>query len=122
MERPEGTWIVPEYVKGFERLHALGLAHSLEVWNGGALVGGIYGLALGAVFTAESMFHRETGASKIAFARLAERLAAAGFDLLDGEVPSPHLAFLGCVEMPRAEFLERLAREQERSLEFPAAG
>lgn len=119
-EREEGTWITPELSLGYRELFAMGWAHSLEVWNtqSGELVGGIYGLALGAAFTAESMFHRETDASKVAFASLVERLRP-DFDIFDAEIMNPHLASLGCVDMPRPEFLGRLADALERSPEFP---
>src|SRR5262249_45164430 len=89
-DREEGTWIVPALSASFVRLHEMGWAHSLEVWHTetGALVGGIYGLALGAAFTAESMFHRVTDASKVAFAELVERLWAHGFRIFDAEMPT----------------------------------
>ena len=113
--RPKGTWIIPELVAGYERLHALGWAHSVEVWEKpeGArtertLVGGIYGVCIGGMFAGESMFHRRTDASKIAFVSLAERLRASGFVLFDVQVQNPHLASLGVVEITRAEYLERL--------------
>ncbi len=113
--RPKGTWIIPELARGYERLHALGWAHSVEVWEkpGGALtertlVGGIYGVCIGGMFAGESMFHRRTDASKIAFVSLAERLRASGFALFDVQVQNPHLESLGVVEITRAEYLERL--------------
>jgi leucyl/phenylalanyl-tRNA--protein transferase len=109
-EREEGTWITPDVVAGYTRLHELGWAHSVEVWEGAELVGGIYGIAIGASFAAESMFHRRTDASKIAFATLAERLRDSGYLLFDAQVMNPHLASLGCVEVPRGEYLDRLAR------------
>jgi leucyl/phenylalanyl-tRNA--protein transferase len=116
-DRAAGTWITGAYRAGFERLRALGSAHSLEVWSPeGDLAGGIYGVAVGATFTAESMFHRASGASKVAFARLAERLAAAGFETLDAQLPTPHLASLGCVPIPRADFLGRLARGRRKAV------
>jgi len=119
-DRPEGTWITPDLTAGYVRLHEMGWAHSLEVWNtrSGALVGGIFGLALGAAFTAESMFHRETDASKVAFASLVERLRPT-FRLFDVEVQSSHLASLGCVTIPRREFLRRLRLALEEQPEFP---
>lgn len=107
-ERDGGTWIVPELVEGYVRLHRLGWAHSVEVWDGDALVGGIYGVAIGGLFAGESMFHRRTDASKIAFAHLVARLRAGGFRLFDVQVMNDHLASLGCVELRRARFLERL--------------
>jgi len=107
-ERPEGTWIRPDLVAGYARLHHMGWAHSLEVWDGDALVGGIYGVAIGRVFAGESMFHRKTDASKIAFAKLVERLRAAEFALFDVQVMNPHLESLGCVEIARDDYLARL--------------
>ena len=109
-EREEGTWITPEVVAGYTQLHALGWTHSLEVWDGEELVGGIYGVAIGASFAAESMFHRVTDASKIAFATLAERLRDAGYLLFDAQVMNPHLESLGCIDVRRDVYLDRLAR------------
>lgn len=110
--RKNKTWIIPELVHGYQQLHALGWAHSVEVWEragaGRTLVGGIYGLALGELFVGESMFHVRTDASKIAFASLAMGLRASGFQLLDVQVQNPHLESLGCVEIPRAEYLARM--------------
>lgn len=119
-DRREGTWITEELLDGYLELHALGWAHSLEVWNieTGKLVGGIYGLALGASFTAESMFHRETDASKVAFASLVELLRP-GFRLFDAEVMNPHLARLGCAPIARTEYLTRLADALRDEPEFP---
>ncbi len=117
-ERPHERWIVPKYVAGFVALHALGWTHSVEVWEGpplaGALVGGIYGIAIGGVFAGESMFHRRTDASKIAFAALVDRLLARGYRLFDVQVMNDHLASLGCVEIPRDAYLTRLHAERER--------
>ena len=109
-DREEGTWITPALAEGYSALHRLGWAHSVEVWNteSGALVGGIYGLALGALFAGESMFHRETDASKVAFVSLAERLFAKGYRFLDVQQMTPHLASLGCVDVPRTDFVQRV--------------
>jgi leucyl/phenylalanyl-tRNA---protein transferase len=115
--RAKGTWIIPELVTGYVKLHELGWAHSVEVWEKPAgptatrvLVGGIYGIAIGGMFAGESMFHLRTDASKIAFASLAEKLRASGFALFDVQVQNGHLESLGCVEIPRAEYLARLRR------------
>ena len=117
-ERPRERWIIPAYAAGFVALHALGWTHSVEVWEGepltGALVGGIYGIAIGGLFAGESMFHRRTDASKIAFATLVERLIAAGYGLFDVQVMNDHLESLGCVEIGREEYLERLDVQRER--------
>lgn len=113
--RAGNTWIIPELVAGYQRLHELGWAHSVEVWekgDGGArtLVGGIYGLAIGGLFAGESMFHTRTDCSKIAFASLVEKLRAGGFVLFDVQVQNPHLASLGCVEIPKREYLARVPK------------
>jgi leucyl/phenylalanyl-tRNA---protein transferase len=112
--RAKSTWIIPQLVEGYEKLHELGWAHSVEVWERSAsarvLVGGIYGVAIGGMFAGESMFHLRTDASKIAFATLAERLRGAGFALFDVQVQNPHLESLGCEEIARAAYLARLAR------------
>jgi leucyl/phenylalanyl-tRNA--protein transferase len=120
-DREEGTWITDELASGFRELHALGWAHSIEVWNTstGALAGGLYGLALGAMFAGESMFHRETDASKIAFATLADLLHGAGFHLLDAQQMTPHLESLGCRPVPRAQFLDDLGVAIKQEREFP---
>lgn len=108
-ERLEGTWIVPQMTALYRELHRLGIARSLEVWSPeGELIGGIFGIAMGAAFSGESMFHRRTDASKIAFAELATCLRRCGFRLFDVQVLSEHLASLGCVEIPRNEYIERL--------------
>ncbi len=112
--RANATWIIPELEAGYRKLHELGWTHSVEVWerahdaSGRVLVGGIYGIAIGGMFAGESMFHLRTDASKIAFATLAERLRGAGFTLFDVQVQNPHLESLGCIEVPRREYLARL--------------
>jgi leucyl/phenylalanyl-tRNA---protein transferase len=109
-DRPgEGTWILPEMADAYGRLHRLGVAHSVEVWDGSALVGGVYGVASGAVFSGESMFHRATDASKVALVRLMEHLGQGGFTLLDTQLHTAHLGSLGAVEMERRAFLDVLA-------------
>lgn len=104
-----GTWIVTELEESFRELHRRGLAHSVEVWRGDNLVGGLYGLSLGAMFCGESMFHREGDASKVAFVALARQLAEWDFLFLDCQVHSPHLESLGAREVPREDFLALLA-------------
>lgn len=119
-EREEGTWITPRLLDGYTALHELGWAHSLEVWEGERLVGGIYGVAIGRSFAAESMFHRETDASKVAFATLAERLREGGYTIFDAEVQNPHLESLGVIEVPRGRYLrlleEAISTEPERPI------
>ncbi len=120
-QREHGTWILPEYVRGFRELHALGWCHSVEVWDesSGTLAGGIYGIAIGSMFAGESMFHRKTDASKVAFFALASLLRGAGFLLMDVQVESPHLSSLGCTTMPREQFLARLEAATRRRIPFP---
>ena len=106
--RPHG-WINEDIVRAYVRLHELGWAHSVESWTpGGDLVGGLYGVGIGAFFAGESMFHTETDASKVALVRLVERLGDRPAALLDVQWATPHLASLGVVEVPRRDYLERL--------------
>jgi leucyl/phenylalanyl-tRNA---protein transferase len=102
-----GTWITPDILSTYDELHRLGWAHSIEVWNGAALVGGLYGVALGTLFAGESMYHRESGASKVAFASCADRLRERGFRLFDVQVLTGHLESLGCVAIPRDQYRTR---------------
>lgn len=104
-----GTWITPELAAAYRRLHRLGFAHSAEAWQDGRLAGGLYGVSLGGAFFGESMFTRRPDASKVAFATLVRQLAAWGFDLVDCQVHTDHLARFGAVEWPRARFLAALA-------------
>lgn len=107
-EYESGTWITPDMRRAYTRLHELGHAHSLEVWDGEALVGGIYGVAVGRAFSAESMFSRASDASKAALLALCRALHGWGFPLLDAQVPNPHLFRMGAIERPRAEYLRAL--------------
>lgn len=104
----QGTWLQPEMIEAYEALHAMGYAHSVEAWQNGELVGGLYGVAVGAVFCGESMFARLSDASKVAFAALVEHLAERGFEMIDAQVPTEHLKSLGAIEVSREYFLERL--------------
>jgi leucyl/phenylalanyl-tRNA--protein transferase len=106
----DGTWISEAMVAAYLRLHELGFAHSVETWRAGRLLGGIYGVALGGAFFGESMFHRESDASKVALVALARRLEAWGYALLDCQVETEHLARMGARSIPRATFLAELAR------------
>lgn len=117
--RPE-TWINETIRRLCLSLHALGSAHSVEVWEETELVGGVYGLTLGGAFFGESMFSRRTDASKIALAYLVDRLREAGFVLFDTQFITPHLASLGAVEVPRSEYRRRLARAIEVRAQFPS--
>jgi leucyl/phenylalanyl-tRNA--protein transferase len=109
-EGRETTWINRTIRQVYGQLFARGVAHTVEVWDGDDLVGGLYGLAIGGAFFGESMFHRRTDASKMAMAHLVERLNAGGFRLLDTQFLTPHLASLGGIEIPRADYEERLAQ------------
>ena len=103
------SWIDEAMITAYARLHALGHAHSVEVRRGGRLVGGLYGVAIGRIFFGESMFHRERDTSKIALVTLVGHLRGWGYPLIDCQVASRHLESLGAVEIPRREFLSRLA-------------
>ncbi len=109
-EKGEGTWLSSRMADAYLRLHELGYAHSVECWRGEVLVGGLYGVVLGRCFFGESMFHRETDASKVAFVTLVRRLRGEGVELIDCQLPTAHLASLGAVEISRRDFLGRLRR------------
>jgi leucyl/phenylalanyl-tRNA--protein transferase len=118
-ERPgEGTWINDEILESYIELHRLGFAHSVEAWQGGQLAGGLYGVHLGRAFFGESMFHRVADASKVALVALVERLKTRGFLLLDTQWTTPHLEQFGAIEIPRDEYLRRLARALKGQSEF----
>ncbi len=104
----QSTWISPAIKRVYGELFDQKICHTVEVWDGEKLVGGLYGLALGGAFFGESMFHRATNASKIALVHLVERLNAGGFSLLDTQFISEHLRSLGAIEIPRAEYERRL--------------
>lgn len=114
-DRPgdDGTWIIDDMRHAYGRLHRLGWAHSLEVWDGERLVGGLYGVRVGGCFTGESMFHREPDASKAAFVDLVARWRRAGGSVIDVQLPTEHLVSLGVVGVPRAEFRRWLARVRD---------
>lgn len=103
-----GTWLIPEMVDAYTRLHDLGFAHSIEAWQGGRLVGGLYGVSLGGAFFGESMFARAPDASKIAYAACVRQLDAWGIHLIDCQVHTEHLERFGAYEVPRARYLELL--------------
>jgi leucyl/phenylalanyl-tRNA--protein transferase len=112
----KGTWINPSMIRGYCEFHRLGHAHSAEAWEGGELVGGLYGVDAGGAFAGESMFRLRPNASKLALLHLVEHLRARGLGWLDIQVMTPHMEALGAKLIPREEFLERLAREQRRGL------
>lgn len=109
-DRPEGTWITREMFDAFNRLHTLGYAHSVETWYEGKLAGGVYGVAIGAFFSAESMFYRVTDGSKVALTGLIQQLRERGYELLDIQMLTEHTRSLGAVEISRVAYLNRLRR------------
>jgi leucyl/phenylalanyl-tRNA--protein transferase len=116
--RSEGTWILPEMVRAYERLHRAGHAFSIEVWVDEELAGGLYGVQRGGLFAAESMFHRRTDMSKVALLYSAASLNRAGIRLFDVQFLTPHLASLGAKEIDRSDYLARLKAERGRSVDL----
>ncbi len=114
------TWINPVIEQLYAGLYEMGFAHSVEVWEGEALVGGLYGVALGAAFFGESMFSRATDASKVALVHLVLRLAKGGFTLLDTQFQTEHLSQFGVIEIGREDYRRRLAAAVGRQARFPA--
>jgi len=119
-ERPDqdGTWIAPNIIRAYTRLHDAGDAHSVEVWDGEQLAGGLYGVDAGGVFTGESMFHRAPDASKLALLFLADHVRARGATFIDCQVSTPHMKALGARDIPRARFLDLLAQTQAAGLKL----
>lgn len=118
---PEGTWITPAMARAYARLHDLGWARSVEVWAGDRLVGGLYGVQVGGVFTGESMFHRESDASKVAMVELVTRFRAAGGRMFDVQLTTDHLRSLGAVDLARREFLRTLRATRDDDVRMLAA-
>lgn len=112
------SWITPNFIAAFTRLHDAGHAHSVECWRGDELVGGIYGVAVGGMFAGESMFHRAANASKVALHHLVTHLCAKGFVLFDIQMVTETTQALGAMEIPRAVYLERLSRATEMKCTF----
>ena len=117
-ERDTGSWIIPEMVAAYERLHRSGHAHSLEVWQDGQLAGGLYGVQRGGLFAAESKFHRRTDASKVALVAAVRSLFAHGVQLFDVQFLTAHLQSLGAREITREEYLRRLDRACDVSVDL----
>nr|WP_275975025.1 leucyl/phenylalanyl-tRNA--protein transferase [Shewanella gaetbuli] len=115
----QGTWISSDIKTAYFELHQAGYAHSIEVWDGDELVGGLYGIPVGSTFCGESMFHRQTNASKAAFAVLNQHLAKHHFELIDAQVPNDHLTSLGATILKRQDFLCHL--KQSRVKQIPAS-
>ena len=114
LENNEETWLIDEMISAYARLHKHGYAHSVETWQRGALVGGLYGISLGGAFFGESMFSRVSDASKVALVALCRHLARSGFDLIDCQVATSHLKGLGAREISRKHFLKQLEASMDR--------
>jgi leucyl/phenylalanyl-tRNA--protein transferase len=112
------TWLTPAMIAAYCEMHRLGHAHSVEVWRDRELAGGTYGVAVGGLFAAESMFHRVTDASKVAVVRLVEHLRARGYQLLDVQQWTPHTGRLGAIKIPRIDYLRRLAAVRDLPVTF----
>ena len=117
-DRAEGTWITGRMQQAYAELHREGGAHSVEVWDGDRLVGGLYGVLVGSVFCGESMFHRERDASKVALVELCDRVLEAGFSLIDTQEQTEHLQSLGQVLVRRADYLQALRVLRDRPAEL----
>jgi len=117
-DREEGTWISEDIIASYVALYRQGVAHSVECWRRGRLVGGLYGVHLGGAFFGESMFHLETDASKVALIALVARLRERGFGLLDIQWVTPHLARFGAVEIPRRHYLALLSHVVDQPTSF----
>jgi leucyl/phenylalanyl-tRNA---protein transferase len=114
----EETWISAEIAEAYNQLHSLGYAHSVEVWRGENLVGGLYGVSLRGLFAGESMFSRERDTSKVALYYLVKHLRGRGFLLLDVQFQTPHLERLGAIEIPRYQYLEFLSQAMAMDVNF----
>ena len=117
-DRTGETWITDEMIHAYIRLHELGHAHSVEVWHQGRLAGGTYGVSIGGLFAAESKFYRLRDASKVALVHLVEHLQERGYTLLDIQQYTPHMTQFGAIEIPRKEYLARLADVLARPVTF----
>jgi leucyl/phenylalanyl-tRNA--protein transferase len=116
-DRPE-TWITTEFLEAYTELHEEGDAHSVEIWDGSRLVGGVYGVSLASAFFAESMFHRETNASKMALVHLRDHLVQRGFTLLETQFLTPHLESMGAIGIPANEYMKLLQKALLTSARF----
>ena len=109
-----GTWITEDMIDAYVKVHELGFAHSVEVWDDGQLVGGLYGISLGKIFFGESMFQRKSNASKFGFITLVRKLKSLGFNLIDAQTPTKHLGSLGAKNIPREDFLAILKENKSK--------
>ena len=116
--RKDATWLTPDMLAAYKRMHELGHAHSVEVWQEQKLVGGVYGVAIGGAFAAESMFHHQRDASKVALVHLVRHLAARGYCLLDIQQWTDHTGTMGAIEISRSEYLDRLAEAVDLPVTF----
>jgi leucyl/phenylalanyl-tRNA--protein transferase len=112
------TWISRQFITAYARLHELGHAHSVEVWKEERLVGGLYGVSIGGFFAGESMYSEEENASKVALVAMEEELRQCRFTLFDVQMMTPHLRSMGAVEIPRAEYLQRLREAVDTRTDF----
>jgi leucyl/phenylalanyl-tRNA--protein transferase len=117
-DRHQYTWITPVMISAYQQLNERGQAHSIEAWRDGKLAGGLYGVTIGGLFAGESMFYHVRDASKVALVRLFEHLRQRGYQLFDIQMLTPHLARLGGIEIPRAEYLRRLAEVVDLPVTF----
>ena len=118
--RPDGNWISEDFIRCYTEVHHQGWGHCAEAWRDGELVGGVYGVAIGSCFCAESMFHRRTNASKVALWALVERCRELGFTIFDAQIMNPHLASLGAYEVSGSAYASRLATALNESTEWSA--
>lgn len=119
--RPDGNWISEEFIRVYTLIHYEGWGHCAEAWCDGELVGGVYGVALGSCFCAESMFHRRTDASKVALAALVDRCRELGFTLFDAQIMNPHLRSLGAYEVPERAYARMLLDALNRTTSWSVA-
>ncbi|WP_420806068.1 leucyl/phenylalanyl-tRNA--protein transferase [Ferrimonas senticii] len=117
-----GTWICAPMQQAYWQLHQQGVAHSLEIWDGEELIGGLYGVAVGGVFCGESMFHRQTGASKLAIYLLGQHANQLGVRLIDAQIENPHLNSLGATVISRQQFLAQLHTLRDHDIVWPSLG